>query len=295
VDVSRVPSKISRWVTPLAWILGLVFLAAAFLKAWDIRQFAIQISYYNLLPDVLELPAAFLMVAVEAFVGVCLITGFQRRLALVVGGVLLAAFIAATGFRWKELVGHDCGCFGSFDRGGPDAVLWQDSILLVLLVVTYKFRTHVINLAGRKIATLLITLLCLGTATYSEISAHAKVAEIDLTTQNELNLVVYLSSVCPHCMANAPRISEIAHTAGLPPIQIYLAADNPAQIAQFVTEGHFTASFKQIPFNFLWLMTKAVPVIELRRGDTIVARWDGTNMPTPEEVQNAVKAELQKQ
>jgi hypothetical protein len=120
------------------------------------------------------------------------------------------------------------------------------------------------------------------------------VAAIDQTTQNQMNLVVYLSSVCPHCLANAPRISEIAHTAGLPPIQIYLAADNETQIAQFIVEGHFTASYKPIPFSFLWLMTKAVPVIELRRGDTIVARWDGSNMPTPEEVQNAVKAELQK-
>ncbi|MDD5543549.1 MAG: hypothetical protein PHX83_10290 [Acidobacteriia bacterium] len=289
------PSKsVSRWVTPIAWILGLVFLAAAFLKAWDIRQFAVQISYYNLLPDVLELPAAFVMVAVEAFVGISLIMGFQRRWALVAGAALLAVFILATGFRWKELAGHDCGCFGSFDRGGPAAVLWQDSILLVLLIVTFRFRDRVLNLGGRRMAAVLVTLLSLATATYSEMSARSTVAGIDQSAVGQLNIVVYLSSVCPHCMANAERISQIAHTPGLPPIQIYLAADNNSQITQFVVEGHLTASYKPIPFSFLWLMTKSVPVIELRRGETILVRWDGGNMPTPEDVQNAVKEQLQK-
>jgi uncharacterized membrane protein YphA (DoxX/SURF4 family) len=279
----------SRWVTPLAWLIGLVFIAAAFLKAWDIRQFALQISYYKLLPGSLDLPAAFLMVALEAFIGICLITGFQRTLALGAGAGLLVLFLAATGFRWNELQGHDCGCFGSFDRGGPASVLWQDTLLLLMTLVTFKYRRRTLELAGRKIISVVITLLCLGTATYSEMDARSKVSSIDQTTQGQLNLIIYLSATCPHCIANSERLNLIGETPNLPPIQTYLGAETDAQIFDFLNQGHLRIPYTKIPFSYLWLMTKSVPVLELRRGDSIVARWDG-DMPTPEEVLKAVAA-----
>jgi|GEM_PF-6641698 len=278
-----------RWATPLAWLIGLVFIAAAFLKAWDIRQFAVQISYYKLLPSSLELPAAFFVVALEAFIGICLITGFQRTLALGAGAGLLVLFLASTGFRWSELQGHDCGCFGSFDRGGPAAVLWQDTILLLATLVTFKYRRRTLELAGRRIISVVITLLCLGTATYSEMNARTRVSSIDQTSQGQLNIVIYLSSTCPHCIANSEKLNRIGATPNLPPIQTYLAAESESQIAEFLREGHLSIPYKSIPFSFLWLMTRSVPVLELRRGDMIVARWDG-DMPSPEEVLSAVAA-----
>lgn len=281
----------SRWMTALAWVTGLIFLSAAFLKAWDIRQFAIQISYYKFLPALLELPAAFFMVALEAFIGICLITGYRRTLALGAGAALLIIFLAATGIRWNELQGRDCGCFGSFDRGGPSAVLWQDALFLLLVGVTFKFRRRTIELARKMIVTVLVTFLCLGTAAYSEMNARSKVASIDQTAQGQLNIVVYLSATCPHCIANSEKISRILTTPNLPPYQVYLAAESDSQISQFLSEGRLSVPYKVIPFNFLWIMTKSVPVMELRRGDSIVARWDG-NMPTPEEVQSAVDAQL---
>jgi uncharacterized membrane protein YphA (DoxX/SURF4 family) len=281
--------KASRWVTPLVWLIGLVFIAAAFLKAWDIRQFAIQISYYKILPGSLDLPAAFFMVVLEAFIGICLITGFQRTLALGAAACLLLFFLAATGIRWNELKGHDCGCFGSFDRGGPASVLWQDTILLLMALVTFKYRRRTLELAGRKIISVVITLLCLGTATYSEIDARSKVSSVDQTAQGQLNLVIYLSSTCPHCIANSERLNRVGETPNLPPIQTYLAAETDAQIADFIRQGNLRIPYTKIPFNYLWLMTKSVPVLELRRGGSIVTRWDG-DMPSPEEVLKAVEA-----
>lgn len=281
--------KASRWVTPLVWLIGLVFIIAAFLKAWDIRQFAIQISYYKILPGSLDLPAAFFMVVLEAFIGICLITGFQRTLALGAVACLLVIFLAATGFRWNELKGHDCGCFGSFDRGGPASVLWQDTILLLMTLVTFKYRRRTLELAGRKIISVIITLLCIGTATYSEIDARSKVSSVDQTIQGQLNIIIYLSATCPHCIANSERLNRIGETPNLPPIQTYLGAETDAQIADFLGQGNLRLQYTRIPFNYLWLMTKAVPMMELRRGDSIVARWDG-DMPSPEDVLKAVAA-----
>ena len=279
-----------RWATPLAWIIGAIFLAAAFLKAWDISQFSIQISYYNLLPDSLELPAAFCIVALEAFIGVCVITGFKRQLALAAGAGLLVVFLAATGLRWNQLQGKDCGCFGSFDRGGPSAVLWQDSLFLILVGVTFVFRDRILHLAKNKLLTIAITILCLATATYSAMNAHSKVAAMNDTPQGQMNIVIYLASTCPHCMANSERINRIVNTPGLPPVKTYLAAENDQEIVQFLQEGHLSIPYNTIPFNVLWLMTKSVPVLELRRGDTIVARWDG-DMPSPDQVLDAIKSQ----
>ncbi len=280
----------SRWLTPLAWIIGAIFLAAAFLKAWDIGQFSIQISYYELLPDALQLPAAFFIVALEAFIGICVISGFQRRLALAAGAGLLILFLAATGFRWNLLQGRDCGCFGSFDRGGPSVVLWQDSLFLVLVGVAFKFRERMLRLAKNKIVTIAITILCLVTATYSAMSTHSKLASLndETNSQGHLNIVIYLSSVCPHCIANSERINRVVDTPGLPPVKAYLGAENQQEVASFLQEGHLSIPYTTIPFSVLWLMTKSVPVLELRRGDTIVARWDG-DMPEPQQVLDAIK------
>jgi uncharacterized membrane protein YphA (DoxX/SURF4 family) len=268
-------SKLSIWwVTALAWILGLIFLAAAFLKAWDIRQLALQISYYKLIPSILEVPAAFVVVTLEALVGISLITGFQRRLALIAGSGLLLFFVAAVTFRWNLLQGKDCGCFGSFDRGGPSAVLWQDSLLLIGFGVAYWFRRRAINLLKKILITVLMTTLCLATAGYSEVSFRSKVNSLDQPAEGKLNAVVYLSSVCPHCIENGEKINKILNAPNLPPCKVYLAADNEGQISEFIRESHLTAQYQVITFSILWLMTKSVPVMELRRGETIVARWE---------------------
>ncbi len=286
-------SKASRWITPVVWILGAVFLAAAFLKAWDINKFTFQINNYQMVPASLQLPAAFFIVALEAFIGIGMITGFKRGFALAAGGGLLVVFLAATGFRWNLLQGHDCGCFGSFDRGGPSAVLWQDSILLLLVILAYVFRSRIFRLSKNKVVSIAIPVLCLATATYSAMSDQSKVASVnasDAAAQGQLNIVIYLSSVCPHCIANSERINKIVSTPGLPPVKTYLGAENNQQIAAFLQEGHLSIPFETIPFNVLWLMTRSVPVIELRRGETIVGRWDAV-MPTPQELLDAVAAQ----
>ena len=168
-------------------------------------------------------------------------------------------------------------------------MLWQDTVLLLITLVTFKYRRRTLELAGRKIISVVITLLCLGTATYSEIDARSKVSSVDQTTQGQLNIVIYLSSTCPHCIANSERLNRVGETPNLPPIQTYLAADTDLQIADFLRQGNLRIPYTKIPFGYLWLMTKSVPVLELRRGDSIVARWDG-DMPTPEEVVNAMTA-----
>jgi uncharacterized membrane protein YphA (DoxX/SURF4 family) len=275
--------KSNRWVTPLAWVMGLVFLAAAFLKAWDIPQFANQISAYRMLPDSLIMPAAMFVVVVEAFIGICIITGFQRTLALCIGAGLLAFFLLATGLRWNDLQGTDCGCFGSFDRGGPEAVLWQDPIFLILLGVIFKYRAQAKELNRKILATVLVSVLCLALAGYSVFSARSGVASLNQAVEGQLNIIVYLSATCPHCIANGERINRILTTPNIPPAQTYLAAANDAEVVDFLQKSHLSVPYKVIPLSFLFVMVKSVPTLEVRRGEEIIARWSG-DMPTPEEV-----------
>src|SRR6185369_7006862 len=114
------------------WLLGIIFLAAAFLKALDINAFAQQISRYQLLPANLDLPVAVGLIVVEALVGLACLVSFRLSVALPVMIALLAVFFGATLFRWNLLQDTNCNCFGPVVTGGPRGVVLHTTVLIAL-------------------------------------------------------------------------------------------------------------------------------------------------------------------
>lgn len=129
-----------RWAwigTAAAVVLGLVFLVAAIPKALDPAAFAEQIRFEGL--DFI-LPAGFLawlVIVVEACLGVALVLNLRRRSVLVPTGLLVAFFVFLTArayLRWMSGDlgnGSACGCFGNLVERSPAEAFWQDSFLLV--------------------------------------------------------------------------------------------------------------------------------------------------------------------
>ena len=93
-------------------MLGLIFVAAGFIKALDVRSFLFDVQQFDLLPLPSILPAAALVIACEICFGVALLVGFQTRMAASVLAMLLLLFVGVISFAAVHGKAIDCGCFG---------------------------------------------------------------------------------------------------------------------------------------------------------------------------------------
>lgn len=95
---------------------AVLFAAAAVHKLRDFGRFHAALEGYRLLPVQLTVPAAMLVIAVEAGIAVACLFPALRSGALVAGAALLAVYAGAMSvnlLRGRDRI--DCGCLG-FDR-----------------------------------------------------------------------------------------------------------------------------------------------------------------------------------
>jgi uncharacterized membrane protein YphA (DoxX/SURF4 family) len=126
-------ARFLRYLPALA--LGLVLLVAGLSKALDPAEFAHQIETYGIFSGRAAVILAYFLIPVEIALGSALILRYRPRLAAVAAVVLLAIFMAATGYAWSQGKTEGCGCFGSFAQRTPGEVLMEDSLFVLLGVV----------------------------------------------------------------------------------------------------------------------------------------------------------------
>jgi uncharacterized membrane protein YphA (DoxX/SURF4 family) len=97
----------------LRLVLGGVILAAGLLKIGHPETSARAVRAYQLLPYDLAGSVGYALPIVEVAVGVLLIAGLFTRVAAVVAGLLMLAFIIGIGSAWARGLSIDCGCFGN--------------------------------------------------------------------------------------------------------------------------------------------------------------------------------------
>jgi uncharacterized membrane protein YphA (DoxX/SURF4 family) len=139
-DLAPAPSG-PRWrgiVGTLAGVfLGLVFLVAVYGKVFDPQAFAEAIRADGLDFLIPSEPLAWIMLAVEAAIGLALVLNLRRLWVLVPTALLVAFFLFLTGKVYVAwLNGEDpamasCGCFGSLVDHDPGEAFWRDVVLLL--------------------------------------------------------------------------------------------------------------------------------------------------------------------
>ncbi len=103
-------------------ILGVVFLYAGIVKIIDPAGFALAISNYRILPDILVNAVAIVLPFLEVFAGAALIAGIViPGSSLVVTGLLLI-FFCALFISLVRGLDISCGCFSTSYRADP--VTW---------------------------------------------------------------------------------------------------------------------------------------------------------------------------
>ncbi|HET6452069.1 MAG TPA: MauE/DoxX family redox-associated membrane protein [Spirochaetia bacterium] len=89
-----------------------IWLFAGAVKVADLQSFQVEVSRYQLLPQLLVAPFSYVLPFVELGVGVYLAIGLLVRGAALAGTLLFALFLAAQAWAMAKGLAIDCGCFG---------------------------------------------------------------------------------------------------------------------------------------------------------------------------------------
>lgn len=111
--------------------LGVVFLLAAVPKLRAPSGFVQAVRGYELLPAAMVRPAAFVLIGVEAFLAVALITGRAVGVALPVAIATVLVFMLGVGVNLRRGRRVRCGCFG----GAGEVLSARTMARLVILLV----------------------------------------------------------------------------------------------------------------------------------------------------------------
>ena len=134
---------LDRVNTLCCWVLGIFFIYAGAVKLLAPQTFATLIEAYGLVPEILLMPLAAALPAVEVAAGIGLLLNIRGSLGVIAALLLLFIAILAYGI-WMGL-DVDCGCLGP---GDPEAEafhglrtsLYRDLAMLAIIAGVYAWR-----------------------------------------------------------------------------------------------------------------------------------------------------------
>lgn len=117
VTVASAPTRWARtqpWISLVArLVLGGVLVVAGYLKVVQSPTEQVRaVRAYELLPVGIDELVAYTLPVVEILAGIALIIGLGTRIAAVLGGLMMLAFIVGVASAWARGLTIDCGCFG---------------------------------------------------------------------------------------------------------------------------------------------------------------------------------------
>lgn len=92
--------------------LSVIFLYAGYVKILDPKQFFIDISNYQILPDYIVYISSYFLPPFEIIIAVCLFIKSKSKVALFLISSLLIIFLIAIISAWIRGLDISCGCFG---------------------------------------------------------------------------------------------------------------------------------------------------------------------------------------
>ncbi len=286
----------------LAALLGLVWLAAGVIKALEPFDFVRQVASFQIVPGkATQTAIAWGLLVAECALGAALILGYRLRWALVGAGGLTLIFMGALG--WVIFAGipvEDCGCFGSQVKRSPKEALLEDSLMLLVTVVSgwlvWKPGPTEPGLRPRRWRGLVV-LLCalfglltplafgfpLGGSDWSQV----KVSGTTVNVATGERLVALIDTECSHCQESVPKLNAYVGVRDFPTF-VALCSNEEWRRRFFIQR--FEAKFELGEISrddFKRLLADGdTPRIVLLRQGKVLATWDGTP-PSLDEVRRA--------
>lgn len=247
-------------------LIGLIFLLAGALKAWEPLDFIRLIGDYQIITSPLVIKVtAWLMIVIEIALGTALIVGYRRRLTVPATALLLFGFLITLGWAWYSGSTADCGCFGSWVKRTPAEAFAEDLAMLAATGLAWWLHRRESGLPARWraasvaisiIAGLSVTALASNsarqsadplqrmraTASQPNLLAGVETPGLSVSLTTGRRLVVLLDTGCEHCQASVPELNRLHRE--LQSIDIPLVAlctNQPGEIESFT--NRFQAGF----------------------------------------------------
>jgi len=101
------------WVTTVArLVVAGVLIVAGWLKMGAPALSIKAVEAYELLPTAVAEIVGYVLPILEIVIGLLLVVGLLTRLAAIVAGLLMLAFVIGIASAWARGLNIDCGCFG---------------------------------------------------------------------------------------------------------------------------------------------------------------------------------------
>ena len=122
-------------------ILGGLFIYSGIIKLTDVHGFAVLISQYDLVPELLLAPVAIGLPMLELLAGIGLLFEIPGALSAIFGMLLMFCFVLWYGIL-KNL-DIDCGCFSTEELKGQDSLrqaLYRDLVMIAVCGHLFLYR-----------------------------------------------------------------------------------------------------------------------------------------------------------
>lgn len=299
-------SSIKRISRPAEVIVGVVFLAGAFLKAMNFTTFTIQIFAYGVIADKTLLPAiGYCTLTLEMLLGCSMLFGLRWGwLTYAVLEALLLAFTGLILYGWMFSNLQDCGCFGPLEMS-PGISIGKNIVLMVLgglaglgCASTRSTGSHIYALLVSTVA-LTGSVVFWGHASLEKTPVPAPGQNAPVFAQFVFDLpeghfdlgkgdylVVMLSMSCEECMWEVPALNTLLEYPGFPPLVALCYEENTGDMDAFrsMSDPQFPMySLGNKPLLYFNLIDKDTFRLYFVRKGHPVKFWDG-HPPSHEEL-----------
>ncbi len=270
----------------LQLFLAATFLFSAYTKAVAPGFFEVLLEQQGLVPNRLYGAwATRFIVALETWLGLCLLLSFYTRFILRFSFLLLVAFSAHLGYLIAIGETGNCGCFGEMISMSPSASLGKNVVLLAVngFLLRYAYRG---NKKPRITWLFLPILFAAATLIWPVQTQPDEVVEKLPTFETETGidfangsyLVAILNLGCEHCQEAAQQIAAWQNNGtDLPQVAALFFAEGDTTVADFNTITGSNFPYQMIDANtFFDLIGSAPPRIYWIADGQVKQYWDET-------------------
>ncbi len=272
-------------------LLGLVLIYSAWGKALDPVGVGQIFVRKGLMPGSFATPIIVVGVAVEAALGLALLSGFRRPLILAGATVLMAGFFGLTMYEYfvPSKDASSCGCFGNLIVRTPGQAVIGDGAFLVLALLAWLGRPRGAFRAARWVAPALGALAGAGLALAAphlplddwatRLKPGARTAELRLDDllpelQRGRHLVLLVDRADEKTRGEIGRVNrELALKASKTPV-LGLAEENEQLAMEFTWTAAPAFDVRSAPFMILKPLYRTLPRAFLVQDGVVVKVWN---------------------
>ena len=266
--------------------LAATFLFSAYTKAVAPGFFEVLLEQQGLVPSRLYGAwATRFIIALETWLGLCLLLSFYTRFILRFSFLLLVAFSVHLGYLIAIGETGNCGCFGEMISMSPLASLGKNIVLLAVngFLLRYKFRGN----KKPRITWLFLPLLFAAATLIWPVQTQPDEvveklptfeAETGIDFANGSYLVAILNLGCEHCQEAAQQIVAWQNNGiDLPQVAALFFAEGDTTVADFNTITGSNFPYQMIDVNtFFDLIGSTPPRIYWIVDGQVKQYWDET-------------------